>query len=180
MTGEVVAFPDQRTSNERETLVAALVPLHTLITLDPILGASPVRIYFVLNPQARSRIAECVDPYDRPRARLAPAFALVAYDFPYALHVIEGTAPQISRDGAKEIAMRSAGLQGDALQSAADAFSIDAQPIAAFDADGLKTTFFPDTQETVTHLFRLSPRTGPISEPLQRSPSPDSGDPTHV
>ena len=156
MTGQVVAFRSATTSDEREALIAAIGPLHTLITLDPILGASPVRIYFVLNPQARTRIAECLDPHDRSQARFASAFALVAYDFPFALHLVETAAPQLSGDRAKEVVTCSAGLQGDALRAAASAFGIDARPIPAFDAGALKASFFPSTQETVTHLFRLA------------------------
>jgi len=87
MSGQVVAFRDPKAPDEREALIAAIGPLHTLITLDPILGASPVRIYFVLNPQARARIAESLDPNDRSQARFAQAFALVAYDFPFALQL---------------------------------------------------------------------------------------------
>ena len=156
MTGQVVAFRDPKSPDEREALIAAIGPLHAVITLDPILGASPVRIYFVLNPQARARIAECLDPSDRSMARFASAFALVAYDFPFALHLIEGTAPQLPRERAQAIVTCSAGLQGDALRAAAAAFGIDARPIPAFDAGALKASFFPSTQETVTHLFRLA------------------------
>jgi hypothetical protein len=156
MTGQVVAFRDPKSPDEREALIAAIGPLHAVITLDPILGASPVRIYFVLNQQARIRIAECLDPSDRSMARFASAFALVAYDFPFALHLIEGTAPQLPRERAQAIVTGSAGLQGDALRAAAAAFGIDARPIPAFDAGALKASFFPSTQETVTHLFRLA------------------------
>jgi hypothetical protein len=38
---------------------------------------------------------------------------------------------------------------------AAEAFGIAADPIPDFDAEALKTSFFPNTQESVTHLFRL-------------------------
>jgi hypothetical protein len=158
MTGQVLAFRDPETRDGRETLLDDLVDLHTLITLDPLLGASPVRIYFVVNPHARQRIAECHDARDRSKAGLPPAYALVAYDFPFALHIAQTNAPRISRERATEIVTRSAGLQGDALQAAAGAFDLEAQPVAAFDAGALKTTFFPDTQETVTHLFRIKPR----------------------
>jgi 3-hydroxypropanoate dehydrogenase len=155
VTGQIVAFRSPRIADAHEAWIAAVADLHTLITLDPTLGVSPVRIYFVLNPQALSAITACVGPDDRPQARLASAFALVAYDFPFALHLIECTAPRMCRERGKQIATRSAGLQGDALRAAASAFGIEAHPLSAFDEGGLKTTFFPDTQETVTHLFRL-------------------------
>ncbi len=160
MTGQVVAFRDPRTADSREALIAAIVPLHTLITLDPFLGASPVRVYFVLNPQAIGRIVTCLGPEERAQARFASAFALVAYDFPFAVHLIASTAPTIARERGKEIATCSADLLGDALQAAASAFDIDAQPAFAFDATELKSTFFPSTQESVTHVFRLTLRKG--------------------
>jgi nitroreductase len=163
MTGQVVAFRSAAAGDERDALIAAIGPLHTLITLDPILGATPVRVYFVLNPQARARIAECLDPNDRSQARFATAFALVAYDFPFALQLVEGSAPQLGRERAKQIVTCSAGLQGDALQAAAAAFGVDARPIPAFDAGALKAALFPSTQETVTHLFRLAAR--PAGDP---------------
>jgi hypothetical protein len=172
MSGQVVAFRDPKAPDERDALIAAIGPLHALITLDPILGASPVRIYFVLNPQARTRIAECLDPSDRSQARFASAFALVAYDFPFALHLVEGTAPQIPRERATEIVTCSAGLQGDALQAAAAAFGVDARPIPAFDAGALKASFFPNTQETVTHLFRLAASGRPAGEAQPHSSNP--------
>jgi hypothetical protein len=165
MAGQVVAFQNPGTADERETLIEALVPLHTLITLDPILGAAPVRIYFVLNPRARRAILDSLDARDRAQARLTPAFALVAYDFPFALHLVETTAPQMPLERAKGIVERSASLQGGALKAAAGAFGIEAQPLPAFDADALKATFFPNTQETVTHLLRLTP--GQAGDPLR-------------
>jgi nitroreductase len=165
MTGQVVAFRSAAPDDEHDALIAAISPLHTVITLDPILGASPVRIYFVLNPQARTRIAACLDPDDRSWTRFVSAFALVAYDFPFALQLIEATARQVLRERAKEIVACSAGLQGDALRAAAAAFGLDAHPIAAFDAGALKAAFFPSTQETVTHLFRLTVSGRPAGDP---------------
>jgi 3-hydroxypropanoate dehydrogenase len=181
MSGQVLAFRGPRAADQREALIAALVPLHTLITLDPILGASPVRVYFVLNPQARERIAACLDPGDGSQARFAPAFALVAYDFPFALQLVEGTAPQMSREQAKRIVTCSAGLQGDALQAAARAFGIDARPITAFDAGALKAAFFPSTQETVTQLFWLAAGRDADGAPTRQiQPPPKSGDAADV
>jgi hypothetical protein len=160
MTSQIVALRGPPTAEAREAWLAALTDLHTLITLDPALGASPVRVYFVLNPQAVSRILTCIDAGDRPQARFATAFALVAYDFPFALHIVQSSAPRISPERGKAIVMRGADLQGDALRAAADAMGIDARPLPAFDQEGLKAAFFPNTQETVTHLFALALRAG--------------------
>jgi nitroreductase len=167
MSAQVVAFRDPRAEDERQALLAAVDPLHSLITLDPILGASPVRVYFVVSPQNRDRVAACLDPADR--SRFARAFALVTFDFPYALQLLAAASPRAGRGSARAIAACSAGLQGAALQAAAAAFGIDAQPIPAFDAGALKAGVFPNTQETVTHLFRLACRSGP-NTPSTRPP----------
>ena len=161
MTGQIVAFRSLPTTDERDALLAAIVDLHALITLDPVLGVSPVRIYFVLNPQALNRIAECLDSRDRARKWPPGAYALIAYDFPFALHLVESNLPSISAPRGQEIISRSAGLQGDALQAAADASGIQADPVPSFSESALKTAFFPNTQETVTHLFRLTLRSNP-------------------
>ncbi len=161
MTGQIVAFRTPPTADEREELLAAVVDLHTLITLDPVLGVSPVRIYFLLNPQAVARVAACLDSGDPSKRRPPSAFALVAYDFPFALYLIESSVPSLRPHRAQEIVSRSAGLQGDALQVAATASGIETCPIPSFNESGLKAAFFPDTQETVTHLFRLGLRGNP-------------------
>jgi nitroreductase len=160
MTSQIVALRGSQGADAREAWLAAVTDLHTLITLDPVLGASPVRVYFVLNPQAIARVGACVDADDRPRARSASALALVAYDFPFALRVVESNAPGISRQRGERIVIHGAGLQGEALRAAAGAMGIDARPLPAFDEGALKAAFFPDTQETVTHLFALALRAG--------------------
>ena len=167
MTAQVVAFRTPKPAFDREGLVATLPSLHTLITIDPILGASPVRIYFVLNPQAVGRIVENLDPFDRSNAHLASLFAVIAYDFPFALHLIESSAPHIPPERARSIATHSAGLQGDSLMAAARTLGIEAHPVLDFNAEGLKNDFFPTTQETVTQLFWLEPMDGPNVGPTR-------------
>ena len=88
-------------------------------------------------------------------ARAADAYALVAYDFPFALHQLESTASRIPRERARDIVSCNAGLQRDTLRRAAEALGVEARPVVRFDAAELKTTFFPNTQETVIDLFRL-------------------------
>jgi hypothetical protein len=155
MTGEVLAFRNPATPDVRDALLTTVVELHALISIDPVLGASPVRVYFVFNPQAKARIEACVDR-SRPNGARAPtAYALVAYDFPFALHLFEMAGSPIPSERAKQIITCSAELQKDVLERAADTLGIDAVSITAFDADALKASFFPNTQESVTHVFRL-------------------------
>jgi nitroreductase len=100
-----------------------------------------------VSPRASIRPTTAVD------AR--PAFVLVAYDFPFALHQLAATSSALSTERAKEVVCRSAGLQGQALQAAAEVSGLSMRAVSAFDVGALKTVFFPSTQETVIQLFRL-------------------------
>jgi hypothetical protein len=159
MSATVVSLGDRvAKTGDREALLAAVVELHTLITIDPIMGIHPVRVYFVFNPQALAQIVASLDPAERAASRPATAYALVAYDFPFALDQMKVTARQVSPDRAKDLISCSAGLQANTLEAAADALGIEARRIVAFDCGALKNAFFPSTQETVIGLFRLALR----------------------
>ncbi len=138
-------------NDDREALLAAVSELHALITLDRVEGASPVRIYFVMSPQGKREVS----------ARLTSAaptpemYALIAYDFPFALFQFEMAGGQTTPARAKEIISSSAELQEDSLVRAAAVVGLHAAPAATFDAEGLKAVFFPNTQETVVHVVRL-------------------------
>ena len=155
MSAVVVRLPERVGAADSEALKAAVVELHTLVSLDRTSGAAPVRVYFAFNPAARARIAACLDPAEPACRRPPSAYALVAYDFPFALHMLGIAGAQVSAPRAKEIVSLSAGLQGDMLQAAAEAVNIEARPCLAFDAAAVKAAFFPQTQETLTHLYGL-------------------------
>ena len=143
------------TPESGEALLVTVSELHALITLDPILGASPVRIYFVFNPEARAKIAASHAATGAPGRDHTPAYVLVAYDFPFALHLLQGIAARVTRERAKQIATCSAGLQAESLVAAAAALGLAAHPVPGFDASALKAAFFANTQETVIQLFQL-------------------------
>jgi nitroreductase len=158
MSAQVLAFrpePPPSATDDPQALLAAVTELHTLITTDPLMGASPVRVYFVFNPAGKAAIADAIDARDPSRRSPASAYALLAYDFPFALHIVASNGRQIADDRAKAIVSAGAGLQSRALKAAAEALGIDARAVPAFNADALKQAFFPQTQETVIHLFRL-------------------------
>jgi hypothetical protein len=158
MTADVITFLDAQAESGREAMLSALAELHSLITIDPVMGASPVRIYFVLNPAVKVRIAAFIDADDRAYARPPGAYALISYDFPFGLHLVESSARRMAPESAKAVVACSADLQGELLRAAACALGIDAQSAPDFDADALKAVFFPNTEETVTHVFRLELR----------------------
>jgi hypothetical protein len=155
MTADVIPLHPAARPDDRAALIAALPELHALITLDPLLGATPVRVYFVLNPAAQAEIVEAIGPLDRRAAAGTHAYALVAYDFPLALFQLKGETPSIPDERAKAIIRSSSALQGEGLVRAADALGLDATRIATFDAGALKRVFFPSTQEEVVDLLRI-------------------------
>lgn len=155
MSAQLLAFRKPPPA-DAQALLDAVVELHALISIDPVMGASPVRAYFVFNPAAKAQISAAIDAADA--AREPTAYAVMAYDFAFALHLIEIAGRPFRRERAKAIASASAGLQGAAFEAAAEALDIEALPVAAFDAGALKAVFFPSTQETVTHVFRLELR----------------------
>jgi 3-hydroxypropanoate dehydrogenase len=155
MTAELLAFRKPPRTDDAQALLEAAVELHALISIDPVMGASPARVYFVFNREAKRRISLAIDG---GRAQPPTAYALMAYDFPFALHLIEIAGRPANERRAKTIASLSAGLQGEALRAAADALGVEALPAPGFDAAALKRDFFANTQETVICLFRLELR----------------------
>ncbi len=156
MSSEVVAFPRPAAIDARETMLSAVGDLHALISLDPVLGSSPSRVYFVFSDQGRARVEASLS-HRRPSApAVATAYALVAYDFCFGLRLFAYAGSKIPPERARQIIARGADLQGDTLRRAALAFRIDADPTTAFDAVALKAAFFPQTDETLTHVFRLA------------------------
>ena len=155
MSASVVAFPIQESTAARDALYAAVAELQALISIDPVLGASPVRVCFIFNPEAKARIAAFLPPSDGAGARATTAYGLVAYDFSFALHLFVLAGSGIPLERAKQIICRSAELQGGLLREAAAVSGVAADPIPHFDAEALKASFFPGAQERVIHLFRL-------------------------
>ncbi|HWD67478.1 MAG TPA: hypothetical protein VG227_05900 [Caulobacteraceae bacterium] len=154
MSAAVLSFPPPVETDDREALIAIVTELHALITLDRAEGSSPTRIYFVIRPQGKREVAARLKPADaHPTPEM---YALIAYDFPFALFQFEMAGAQISRERAKEIIAANAELQEDVLAHAAAVVGLGATPVQAFDAEGLKAAFFPSTQESVVHVLRLS------------------------
>ena len=155
MTADVIRLREPATGVDTTSLLTAISELHVLITLDPVLGTSPVRVYFVLNPQAKIRIEAALDASCDWRRQRPSAYALIAYDFPFALYQMEMSGARLVRERAQELVSLNAGLQGEFLEAAAASLGIAARAAPGFDADSLKSVFFPNTQETVIGLFGI-------------------------
>jgi hypothetical protein len=163
VSAAVLSFPPAVETDDRAALLALVAELHALITLDRAEGASPTRIYFVIRPQGKREVAARLKTPDA--LPLPEMYALIAYDFPFALFQFEMAGTQITRPRAQEIIIAGAELQADALVRAAAVVGLRAAPAQAFDAEGLKAAFFPNTQETVVHVLRLSRAFAPGCHP---------------
>lgn len=131
--------------------------LHGLLKLDPIAGVSPARALFVVSEDAKSRLARHLGPRDADDAVRAPALALIGYDFPFAVSLLLAAKCGGDCTAAIRVARRSAALQGESLKLAARAVGLAAEPIANFDAAGLRGEFFAGSEATVVSLCRLAP-----------------------
>jgi 3-hydroxypropanoate dehydrogenase len=138
---------------------ALLDQLHDLLQLDPIAGASAVRTLFVASEAGKARLARHLAPGEQDQAPAAPAFAIIGFDFQFAVSLILSASASANPDrgAAVRTAQRSAALQGDTLRLAAAAVGLRASAIANFDATGLRSEFFAATQATVVCLCRLAP-----------------------
>src|SRR5580658_2374180 len=137
---------------------ARLDELHALLHLGPVADAEPARTLFVASDAGKARLARHLCPTLRDEMMAAPACAIVAFDFPFALNVLASAEPAACADPslAIRIAARSAALQGEVLMLAARSLGLEAAPIARFDAGGLRAEFFAGTEATVVFLCRLS------------------------
>jgi 3-hydroxypropanoate dehydrogenase len=144
---------------------ALLDQLHDLLQLDPIAGASAVRTLFVASEAGKARLARHLAPSEREEAKAVPAFAIIGFDFLFAVSLILSVSPIANPDcgAAVRTAQRSAALQGDTLRLAAAAVGLRASVIANFDAAGLRSEFFAGTQATVVSLCRLAPEASLIA-----------------
>jgi hypothetical protein len=163
--GEVLPFPREaatpRIACARTTRFrGALDELHALLSLDSIAGAAPARVLFVASDEGRARLVRHICPADGVRAWEASACALVGYDFAFAAQLLQSSARALSREATIRLAARSAALQGVGLAVAAREVGLEAEPVALFDAAGLKAEFFAGTGATVTFLCRLIPSPG--------------------
>lgn len=154
MSAQVIPLAAPTPSGADWESLVAVTELHALICIDRVEGSSPVRVYFVMNPRGKREVAARLGRAEVARA--PDAYALVAYDFPFALLQLKMAECRMAEARAREIVAYSASLQQDSLVRAALAMGFRAAPAVAFDAEGLKAVFFPHTQESIIGVVRLS------------------------
>jgi 3-hydroxypropanoate dehydrogenase len=157
MSAQVLRLRPQSCSAAAPVARELLDQLHGLLKLDPIAGVSPARALFVVSDDAKARLARHLGPADADQAVRAPALAVIGYDFPFAVSLLLAAKGGGDCAAAIRVARRSAALQGESLRLAARAVGLEAQPIANFDAAGLRAEFFSGSEGTVVSLCTLTP-----------------------
>lgn len=116
-------------------------------------NSSPTRIAFIKSPEAKARLADCMDEGNRQKVLSAPITAIIGMDmaFPRKMgqlypHADMQTWFEQHADQIPEIALRNSSLQGGYFIMAARAVGLDCGPMSGFDADKINETFFVGTQ----------------------------------
>ncbi|MGB8274633.1 MAG: malonic semialdehyde reductase [Alphaproteobacteria bacterium] len=142
---------------------ALLKAVYDLTKMGPTsANCSPMRVVFVVSPEAKSRLKPCLDAGNVAKTMSAPATAIIAYDtkfydllpklFPHtdARSWFAGKDAHIERT-----AFRNSALQGAYLILAARGLGLDCGPMSGFDNAKLDAEFFPDGRYKSNFLCNL-------------------------
>ncbi len=161
-----VLFTEARTANKflpepvPEALLRRLVELTTLGPTSA--NSSPMRIVFVVSPEAKERLRPALSAGNLEKTMAAPVTAIVAQDLHFHHHlpvlfphrdmksIFEGNAALRETN-----AFRNASLQGAYLILAARALGLDAGPMSGFDNGAVDKEFFPDGRLASNFLINL-------------------------
>ena len=138
-------------------------------------NSSPARIVFVVSPEAKARLLECMTPGNTEKTRQAPVNAIIGMDmafyeklpqlFPHAdaKPWFEGKPDHIAAT-----AFRNSSLQGAYLILAARALGLDCGPMSGFDHAKIDAAFWAGTAVKTNFVCNLGQ--GDPSKIFARSP----------
>ena len=138
-------------------------------------NSSPGRIVFVVSPEAKARLLECMTPGNTEKTRQAPVNAIIGMDmafyeklpqlFPHAdaKPWFEGKPDHIAAT-----AFRNSSLQGAYLILAARALGLDCGPMSGFDHAKIDAAFWAGTAVKTNFVCNLGH--GDPSKIFARSP----------
>lgn len=151
--------------------------IYDLAKLGPTAAnTSPARFVFVASPEARARLAACVDPGNKAKVLAAPVTAIIGMEMNFHERLPELFPHADARswfvddhDLRRETAFRSSSLQGAYLIMAARALGFDTAPMSGFAKPMVNAAFFAGTtiesnflcaigKGTTERLFGRSPR----------------------
>jgi 3-hydroxypropanoate dehydrogenase len=161
-----VIFRGAHTHNtwqDKKISPALLMALYDLLRWGPTaVNASPLRLVFVVSPEAKAKLKPHLAAGNVEKTMAAPATAILGYDLDFARHLPKlfphapGAASWFADPEAARItAFRNGTLQGGYFIVAARALGLDCGPMSGFDNDGVDRDFFAATKVKSNFLCNL-------------------------
>lgn len=127
------------------------------------MNSQPMRLQFVISPQAKARLVECIKPGNTAKAMAAPVIVIVGHDmnFPATLasqfpHKTDAMAYYEGKPNlVATTALRNSSLQGGYLMLAARSMGLDCGPMSGFDAEAVDQAFWAGTTIRTNFLCNL-------------------------
>jgi 3-hydroxypropanoate dehydrogenase len=127
------------------------------------MNSQPMQLQFVVSQEAKQKLAECINPPNRPKALRAAVTVIVGQDlafletlatqFPHktdALSYYEGKPDLVA-----STALRNSSLQGAYLIIAARSLGLDCGPMSGFDSAAVDRAFWAGTTVRTNFLCNL-------------------------
>jgi 3-hydroxypropanoate dehydrogenase len=142
---------------------AMLETIHALASLPPTsANCSPMRVVFVVSPEAKRRLMPCLSAGNVRQTMTAPATAIIAFDERF-YDLLPRLYPQADARAwfaddpvaAAETARRNSSLQGAYLMLAARAVGLDVGPMSGFDRAKVDAAFLAGTTWRSNFLCNL-------------------------
>jgi 3-hydroxypropanoate dehydrogenase len=130
---------------------ALLMAIYDLMRWGPTsANINPIRIVFVVSPDAKQRLKPHLDPGNVGKTLAAPATAILGYDLDFSEFTakLNPNNPSIAfpdLEANKVTAFRNGTLQGAYFIIAARALGLDCGPMSGFDNAGVDRAFFAGT-----------------------------------
>jgi 3-hydroxypropanoate dehydrogenase len=130
---------------------ALMMAIYDLLRWGPTsANTNPLRIVFVVSPEAKARLQPYLDASNVAKTMAAPATAILGFDLDFARYAakLNPHNPAIAfPDPVKNeiTALRNGSLQGAYFIIAARALGLDCGPLSGFDNAGVDRAFFAGT-----------------------------------
>jgi 3-hydroxypropanoate dehydrogenase len=124
-------------------------------------NAQPMRLVFVISPEAKARLEPALSAGNRAKTMAAPATAIVAYDsrfwdeLPRLFHDPGARSWFAGKPDSDRTALRNGSLQGAYFILAARALGLDCGPMSGFDNAKVDAAFFADGRWRSNFLINL-------------------------
>jgi 3-hydroxypropanoate dehydrogenase len=141
-----------------------LMAIYDLMRWGPTTNnTSPVRIVFVVSPEAKERLKPHLNKGNVEQTMLAPATAILAYDLAFFEKMGKLSPNPDARDSwskkspaeLQQAAFRNSSLQGGYFIVAARALGLDCGPMSGFSNEGVDREFFAGTTIKSNFLCNL-------------------------